>query len=82
MKDNAEIINKIKPPKTIKDIIEFLISIKSVGVLTANRIIYRGGLQTLEIIQDGSTSLGKIKGVGPKKDNAIYRAVRDLYTVG
>jgi len=82
MKDNAEIINKIKPPKTIKDIIEFLISIKSVGVLTANRIIYRGGLQTLEIIQDSSTSLGKIKGVGPKKDNAIYRAVRDLYTVG
>jgi|GEM_PF-817060 ERCC4-type nuclease len=82
MKDNAEIINKIKPPKTIKDIIEFLISIKSVGVLTANRIIYRGGLQTLEIIQDSSTSLGKIKGVGPKKDNAIYRAVRDLYKNG
>lgn len=82
MKDNAEIINKIKPPKTIKDIIEFLISIKSVGVLTANRIIYRGGLQTLEIIQNGSTSLDKIKGMGPVKEIAIYRAVRDLYKKG
>jgi len=82
MTNNPEINKTIKIPKTINDIIDFLLSIKSVGVLTANRMIYRGGLQTLEIIQDGSTSLGKIKGVGPKKDNAIYRAVRDLYTVG
>jgi ERCC4-type nuclease len=82
MKDNSEINKTIKLPQTINDIIEFLVSIKSVGVLTANRMIYRGGLHTLEIIQNSSTSLGKIKGVGPKKEIAIYIAVRDLYKVG
>jgi len=62
--------------------LSYLVSIKSVGVLTAKRIIYRGGLQTLEIIQTGFTLLGKIKGVGPVKKIAIYTAVDDLYKIG
>ena len=82
MTNNSEINKPIKIPKTINDIRKLLVSIKSVGVLTANRMIYKGGLDTLEIIRNGYTSLGKIKGVGPKKDNAIYRAVRDLYKNG
>jgi ERCC4-type nuclease len=82
MTNNSEINKTIKLPQTINDIIEFLVSIKIVGVLTGNRIIYRGGLQTLEIIQNGSTSLDKIKGMGPVKEIAIYRAVRDLYKKG
>ncbi len=64
MKDNSAIYKTIKLPQTINDIKEFLVSIKSVGELTANRMIYRGGHQTLEIIQNSSTSLGKIKGWG------------------
>jgi hypothetical protein len=56
LKDNAVIYKTIKLPQTINDIIEFLVSIKSVGVLIANRMISRGGLQTLEIIQMTSES--------------------------
>ncbi len=82
MTNNSEINKTIKPPKTIKDIKEFLVSIKSIGILTAKRMIYRGGLHTLEIIQNSSTSLGKIKGVGPVKESAIYGAVCDLYKNG
>jgi ERCC4-type nuclease len=82
MKESSELTKVIKPPKTINDIKAFLVSIKSVGQLTANRMIYRGGLQTLEIIQSDYSSLGKIKGVGPKKEIAIYRAVRGLYKNG
>jgi hypothetical protein len=79
MKDNSEISKITKPQQTIKDIKDFLISIKSIGVLTANRIVNRGGLQTLEIIQIGISLLGKIKGVGPVKQIAIYTAVDDLF---
>jgi len=82
MTNNSEINKPIKIPKTINDIRKLLVSIKSVGVLTANRMIYKGGIDTLEIIQIGYTSLGKIKGVGPKKEIAVYTAVRDLYKVG
>jgi hypothetical protein len=82
MNDNSKNNKTIKSPKTINDIKDFLVSIKSVGVLTANRMISRGGLQTLEIIQDSSTSLGKIKGVGPVKEVAICKAVCDLYKNG
>lgn len=81
MKDNSESNKQIKPPNTINDIKAFLVSIKSVGQLTANRMVYRGGLQTLEIIWNSHTSLGKIKGVGPKKEIAVYTAVRDLFKV-
>jgi hypothetical protein len=79
MTNNLEVNKPIKIPQTIKEIRSFLVSIKSVGALTATRMIYRGGLQTLEIIQDSTMSLGKIKGVGPVKDSAIFRAVSDLY---
>jgi hypothetical protein len=79
MKDNSELNKVIKLPNTINDIKAFLVSIKSVGQLTANRMIYRGGLQTLEIIQSGISLLGKIKGVGPVKRIAIYTAVDDLF---
>jgi hypothetical protein len=82
MANNSEINKTIKLPQTINDIKEFLISIKGVGVLTANRMIYRGGLQTLGIIQSGISLLGKIKGVGPVKQIAVYTAVCDLYKVG
>lgn len=53
MTNNSEINKTIKLPKTINDIKDFLVSIKSVGKLTANRMVYKGGLQTLEIIQNG-----------------------------
>ncbi|MGP0047220.1 MAG: hypothetical protein ACLPVJ_20740 [Syntrophobacteraceae bacterium] len=78
MTNNSEINKTIQLPKTINDIKEFLVSIKSVGVLTAKRMIYRGKLHTLEIIQNGFVLLWKINGVGPVKQNAIYRAVDDL----
>jgi len=78
MNDNLELTKVIKSAQTIIDIKDFLVSIKSVGSLTANRIIYRGGLQTLEIIQNSFVSLGKIKGVGPVKEIAICKAARDL----
>jgi hypothetical protein len=77
MDNNSINIKSATIPKTIKEIKEFLVLIKSVGKLTANRIVYRGGLQTLAIIYKG-ISLGKIKGVGPKKGMAIYIAVREL----
>jgi hypothetical protein len=79
MTNNSEINKTINQIKTVNDIKEFLVSIKSVGALTANRLIYRGGLQTLEIIQSGISLLGKIKGVGPVKRIAIYTAVDDLF---
>ena len=82
MNNNSDINIKIKLPKSISDIKDFLVSIKSVGILTANRMIYRGGLQTLEIIQNSFALLGKIKGVGPVKEIAIYKAVRDLSIKG
>jgi hypothetical protein len=42
-------------------------------------MIYRGGIQTLKIIQNSFVLLGKIKGVGPVKQIAIYTAVDDLF---
>lgn len=76
MKDNSDIINLSKRPKTLNEIKQYLVSIKSIGQLTANRIVHRGGIKTLEIIQKDIVSLGKIKGVGPKKQWAIWKAVR------
>lgn len=70
-KDNK--INQIA--KTFDAIKEYLMSIKSVGVKTASRIVYKGRLETLEIIQKDIGLLGKIKGLGPKKEMAIFRAV-------
>lgn len=80
MKDNSDIIEPNYWPTILKNIEKYLVSIKNIGQLTANRIVYRGGIKTLEIIRIDIGSLGKIKGVGPKKQWAIWKAVRDEYS--
>jgi hypothetical protein len=44
MNDNSEIIKSKLLPNIIEAIEEYLVSIKSVGALTANRYVYKGGL--------------------------------------
>jgi hypothetical protein len=75
MNDNSEIIKSKLIPNTIEAIEEYLVSIKSVGALTANRYVYKGGLKTLEILRINIGLLGKIKGVGPKKQLAIWKTL-------
>lgn len=67
MNDNSEIIKSKIIPNTIEAIEEYLVSIKSVGALTANRFVYKVGIKTLEMLRINIGLLGKIKGVGPKK---------------
>ena len=78
MKKNTNIIKVSKPPKTIIEVKEFLVSIKSIGPVTANRIIFNSRHTKFDITQHDIGLLGKIKGVGPKKINAIREAVRNL----
>jgi len=75
MNDNSEIIKSKLIPNTIEAIEEYLVSIKSVGALTANRYVYKGGLKTLEILRINIGLPGKIKGVGPKKQLAIWKTL-------
>ncbi|MGD0971862.1 MAG: hypothetical protein ABSA04_10775 [Desulfobaccales bacterium] len=75
MNDNSEIIKSKLIPNTIEAIEEYLVSIKSVGALTANRYVYKGGLKTLEILRINIGLPGKIKGVGPKKQLTIWKTL-------
>ena len=78
MKKNTNIIKVTKPPKTINEVKDFLVSIKSIGPVTANRIIFSARNTKFDITRHDIGLLGKIKGVGPKKINAIREAVHDL----
>jgi hypothetical protein len=52
MNDNSEIIKSKLIPNTIEAIEEYLVSIKSVGALTANRYVYKGGLKDIRNFKD------------------------------
>ncbi len=77
MINNTDKIDHKTLKKTLNTIEKYLVSIKSIGQLTANRIVNRGGIKTLEIIKIDIGLLGKIKGLGPKKHWAIWKRVRD-----
>ncbi len=78
MTKKQKITNLDEISKTIEAIRDYLMTIKSVGIKTTNRIVYKGKLKTLEIIQVDIDLLGKIKGVGLKRKYAIRKAVCHL----
>jgi hypothetical protein len=73
MNDKSEKITIDKIPRTYAAIKDFLVSIKSIGIKTANRIVYNCKLRTLIIIQDDISLLGKVNGLGPKKRRQLEK---------
>ncbi len=63
-------------PATIEGLKKYLGSglIKGVGPVTANRIVKRFGLETLDVLDHSPERIREVLGIGPKRATAIARA--------